>query len=214
MSTSLPIAIVDDHTLFRSGLAALLTEFGQIHIVFQAANGQELQERISQGKILPEVILMDINMPLMDGRQTTAWLKQHYPEIKVIALSMFNEEKEVIAMLRAGACGYLVKETEPRQVMEAIQTVHRQGLYLNEMVSGKLFHAILHHHTQETFTQREMEFLRHCCTELTYKEIANEMCVSVRTIDNYRDALFAKLNLRSRTGLVLYCIKNKLVSLD
>ncbi|MCY1531808.1 Oxygen regulatory protein NreC [compost metagenome] len=213
MTKPLTIAIVDDHGLFRSGLAALLGEFPELTISFEAANGRQLQENIKT-HLLPDVVLMDINMPIMDGRKTTAWLKANYPEIRVLALSMFNAEKEVIAMLRAGAGGYLLKESSPSEVLHAIRTIHDQGIYLNELVSGKLLHAVIHDTPAAAFSNREMDFLRHCCTELTYKEIAAEMCVSIRTIDNYRDALFTKLGLRSRTGLVLYCLKNRLIILD
>ncbi len=213
MTQTIAIALVDDHTLFRSGLAALLAEFPELNLVFQAANGKQLQDCI-ENHPKPQVILMDINMPILDGRETTAWLKVNYPDIKVLALSMFNAEKEVIAMLRAGASGYLLKESSPTEVLHAIKTMHSQGIYLNEVVSGKVLHSVIHQKPSETFSEREMEFLRHCCTELTYKEIASEMNVSVRTVDNYRDTLFTKLGLRSRTGIVLYCIKNRLISLD
>jgi DNA-binding NarL/FixJ family response regulator len=213
MSQPIQIAIIDDHMLFRNGLAALLTEFAELQIVFQANNGRQMQELIATLPA-PNVVLMDVNMPSLDGIATTAWLKAHYPDVQVLALSMFNEEKEVIAMLRSGASGYLVKDSDPKQLLEAIKAVHQHGIYLNEMVSGKLLHSVMHNRQQETFSSRELEFLRYCCTELTYKEIANQMNVSVRTIDNYRDALFNRLFLRSRTGLVLYCIKNRIVNLS
>lgn len=206
------IAIVDDHTLFRTGLAALLGEFPELKISFQANNGQQMQELLKIHQ-QPDVILMDINMPILDGRQATSWLKTNYPEIKVLALSMFNDDKEVIGMLRNGASGYMLKESDPRELLEAIKELYTKGIHFNSMVTGKLLHTVLHQQHPEVFTTRELDFLRLCCSELTYKEIADEMCVSVRTIDNYRDALFAKLNLRSRTGLVLYSIKNHLVNL-
>ncbi len=119
-------------------------------------------------------------------------------------------------MLRAGASGYLVKESDPKELREAIRTVHKNGFYFNEMVSGKLLHSAIQdkNEPQQSLTTRELDFLRHICSEQTYKEIAEQMCVSVRTVDNYRDALFAKLNIRSRTGLVLYCIKNNLVNIQ
>lgn len=206
------IAIVDDHTLFRNGLAALLSEFPELKISFQANNGQQMQELLKIHQ-QPDVILMDITMPIMDGREATSWLKTHYPEIKILALSMLNDEKEVIGMLRNGASGYMLKESDPRELLEAIKELYTKGIHFNSMVTGKLLHTVLHQQPNEVLTDRELDFLRLCCTELTYKEIASEMCVSVRTIDYYRDALFTKLNLRSRTGLVLYSIKNHLVNL-
>ncbi len=219
MNQPIQIAIVDDHTLFRDGLAALLSEFADLNILFKANNGQQLQDYMQyqlQTGLMPQVILMDINMPVINGRDATKWLKINHPEIKVLALSMFNEEKEVIQMLRAGASGYLVKESDPKELREAIRSVQKNGFYFNEMVSGKLLHSAIQHEqeTQQPLTTRELDFLRHICSEQTYKEIAEQMCVSVRTVDNYRDALFAKLNIRSRTGLVLYCIKNNLVNIQ
>jgi DNA-binding NarL/FixJ family response regulator len=206
-------AIVDDHTLFRNGIVALMNEFPDLELAFQATNGEQFKEMLPQ-QPLPDVILMDINMPEANGYQATSWLKKHYPTIKVLALSMFNEENEVITMLRSGACGYLDKETDPQELLEAIKTVHQHGFYFNDFVSGKLLHSIIHQQRPDEFSLRELEFLKLCCTELTYKEMASELCVSVRTIDNYRDSLFQKLNLRSRTGLVLYAIKNRIANLS
>jgi DNA-binding NarL/FixJ family response regulator len=123
-------AIVDDHSLFRNGLAALMIKFPDLQLVFQASNGEELKEILPQQQ-LPDIILMDINMPEMNGHQATSWLKKNYPTIKVLALSMFNEEKEVITMLRNGACGYLVKESDPKDLLSAIKTVHEDGFYFN-----------------------------------------------------------------------------------
>jgi DNA-binding NarL/FixJ family response regulator len=211
-TTTIKLAIVDDHTLFRNGLAALLNEFPALEVIFQANNGAHLQELIKT-YALPDVILMDINMTVMNGHQSTAWLKANYPTVKVIALSMLNDEKEVITMLRNGACGYMVKESDPKELLEGIKAVHQNGIFLNELVSGKLLHAVIHQKRDDEFNLRELDFLKLCCSELTYKEMASEMCVSVRTIDNYRDSLFNKLNLRSRTGLVLYAIKHHLVNL-
>ena len=206
------IAIVDDHTLFRNGLAGLLNEFAELNLLFEAKNGVNLQEIIAKHPQLPDVILMDINMPEMDGYRTTSWLKATYPSIKVIALSMYDEDKAVMAMLKSGACGYILKDARPSELLEAIQTVHEKDIYLNEMVSGKLIHEALKN-TPINFSNREMEFLKLCCSELTYKEIADMLFVSVRTVDNYRDSLFQKLGLKSRTGLVLYCIQQGIVKL-
>ncbi|MEE1946157.1 response regulator transcription factor [Pedobacter sp. KR3-3] len=204
------IAIVDDHTLFRSGLASLLAEFDEIEVVFQATNGLELQEKI---KTHPEVqlVLMDINMPQMDGYASTKWLKQNFPGIHVLALSMFDEEKEIIGMLKAGAGGYMVKESKPSDLLLAIKTMIEKGFFINDLVSGRLLVSLKQEVPKPAFTDRELSFLQFCSTELTYKEIASLMNVSPRTVDNYREALFAKLNIKSRTGLVVYGIKHGLI---
>lgn len=203
------IAIVDDHTLFRNGVAGLLSEFSELQVVFEAENGQNLQQVLSKHAI-PDVILMDINMPVMDGYDTTRWLKAHYPQIKVLALSMFEDDKAVIKMIKSGASGYVLKESKPKDLLEAIKMIHTKGVYINELVSGKLIRSVADEEDAPDFTKKELEFLKLCCSELTYKEIADKMFVSPRTVDNYREALFLKLNLKSRTGLVLYAIQNQI----
>ena len=135
------IAIVDDHTLFRNGVVGLMNEFDELEVVFEAANGQQMQNALSM-HALPEVVLMDINMPLMDGYETTAWLKKNHPQIKILALSMFEDDKAVIKMIKNGASGYLLKESKPGELLEAIKTIHTRGVYINEMVSGKLIRSI------------------------------------------------------------------------
>ena len=206
------IAIVDDHTLFRNGLAALMNEFEELNVIFSAGNGEQMQQMLAKSP-LPDIILMDINMPVMDGYKATAWLKETYPNIKVLAISMFDDEKAVIGMIKNGACGYVLKESKPREVLEAIKTIFSKGVYINELVSGKLLYSIANQENAPLFSAKEIEFLKLCCSELTYKEIADRMCVSPRTVDNYRESLFQKLNLKSRTGLVLYSIKNQLIRL-
>lgn len=212
MQTVISIAIVDDHTLFRSGLASLLTELTEIEVAFEATNGADLQEKIVNHNQV-QVILMDINMPIMDGYASTKWLKENYPHIHILALSMFDQEKEIIGMLRAGAGGYMVKESKPNDLLEAIKTIAAKGFYINDLVSGRLLISLKNNEAKPIFSERELTFLQFCSTELTYKEIAALMNVSPRTVDNYREALFAKLNIKSRTGLVVYAIKHNLVTI-
>jgi len=202
------IAIVDDHTLFRNGVAALMSEFEELKVVFEAENGEQMQQMLVKHPS-PQVILMDINMPVMDGYQATKWIKEKYPQIKVLALSMFEDDKAVIRMIKSGASGYVLKESKPRELLEAIKTIHEKGVYINEMVSGKLIRSVSGD-DETRFSNNELEFLKLCCSELTYKEIAEKMFVSPRTVDNYREALFLKLNMKTRTGLVLYAIQNEI----
>lgn len=206
------IAIVDDHTLFRSGLASLLDEFDEIEIVFESTNGQDLQNKIKNQSNV-DLILMDINMPIMDGFAATKWIKEYHPNVNVLALSMLEDEKAIIGMLRAGAGGYMLKESTPTELLTAIKTVMEKGFFVNDLVSGRLLVALKDGDTKPIFSARELTFLQHCSTELTYKEIADLMNVSPRTVDNYRESLFAKLNIRSRTGLVVYAIKNDLIAI-
>ena len=210
ITDQISIAIVDDHTLFRSGLASLISEYDEIQVVFEAKNGLDLQEKIKSSDSV-QVILMDINMPLMDGYTSAKWLKENYPEIHVLALSMFEDEKAIIGMLKAGAGGYMLKESRPSEVLMAIKTVMQKGFYINDLVSGRLLVSLKQEHIKPVFSEKELIFLQFCSTELTYKEIAGLMNISPRTVDNYRESLFAKLNIKSRTGLVVYGIKNALI---
>jgi DNA-binding NarL/FixJ family response regulator len=203
------IAIVDDHTLFRNGVHALMSEFDELKVVFEADNGKQMQQMLLKHP-LPKVILMDINMPVMDGYAATAWLKINYPGIKVLALSMFEDDKAVINMIRSGASGYILKESKPKELLEAIKMLAVKGTYINELVSGKLLRSVAGAGQDAELTAKEAEFLKLSCSELTYKEIADKMNVSPRTVDNYRESLFQKLNLKSRTGLVLYAVQNEI----
>jgi len=207
------IAIVDDHTLFRNGVAALMSEFDELKVVFEAENGEQMQQALRK-HTPPDVVLMDINMPVMDGYESTIWLKKNYPKIRVLALSMFEDDMAVIKMIKCGASGYLLKESRPRELLEAIQSIHTKGIYINDMVSGKLIRSVADAEDEADLSKKEEEFLKYCCSELTYKEIADKMCVSPRTVDNYREALFLKLNLKSRTGLVMYAIQNQVFKFD
>ncbi len=211
------IVLVDDHSLLRIGLAQLLESLGNT-VLFEADNGKEFMEKLDKKK-LPEVVLMDINMPEMDGFQATQWLKQHHPEIKVLALSMYDNETSIIRMLKCGARGYILKDSEPAELKAAIQALIDKGFYYSDLVSGKLMHAINKMEDESDnlkslvpLNERETDFLKYACTEMTYKEIADKMFVSPRTIDGYRDALFEKLHLKTRVGLVMYAIKNGIVT--
>ncbi|MGF1924311.1 MAG: response regulator [Bacteroidia bacterium] len=206
------VAIVDDHTLFRSGLASLMREFEDINVVFEAVNGLDFQEKLKKTAIV-EVVLMDINMPLMDGYASAKWIKENAPEINILALSMFEDEKAIIEMLKAGAGGYLLKESKPSELLLAIKTIKEKGFYINDLVSGRLLTSLKTDSLKPVFSEKELRFLQLCSTELTYKEIASDMGLSPRTVDNYRESLFAKLNIKSRTGLVVYGIRSGLIKL-
>jgi DNA-binding NarL/FixJ family response regulator len=210
------IAIVDDHTLFRQGLASLLTDSDKIHVLFDAENGQDMIKKISLTPI-PEVILMDITMPLMDGYESTKWIKQNHPEIKVLALSMFEEDKPIIGMLKSGAGGYMLKQSKAADLIEAITVIAKQSFYINELVSGKLLRNIQNNQPLKTqqveVNANELKFLELCCSDLTYKQIADMMNLSPHTIDNYREALFQKFDTKSRTGLVIAALKQDLIKI-
>ena len=211
------IALADDHVLLRKGLASLLEDL-EFEVLFEADNGREFIEQLRTHKH-PQVVLMDINMPEMDGYDTTLWLKKNQPDIKVLALSMFNDENAIIRMLKSGAKGYLLKDSSPSELKAAIQSLVAKGFYYSELVTGTLIHTINHIDDPENaavkemlgLNERELEFLKLICTELTFKEIAEKMNVSPRTVDGYRDVLLEKLQCKTRIGLVIFAIKNGIV---
>lgn len=210
------IGIVDDHTLFRKGIVSLLSESDEIDILFDAPNGLEMQDQLNPD-VLPQVILMDINMPKMDGYAATKWIRNNYPAIKVLALSMYDEDKPIIEMLKSGAGGYLLKESKTTDLIFAIKTIAAEGYFMNNLVSAKLIRSIQHNSPEkndlEILSVNEIMFLKHACSEMTYKEIADKMNLSPHTIDNYRESLFHKLDIKSRTGLVMFAIRKGLIKL-
>jgi len=210
------IVLADDHTLLRNGLAELVKSQGHT-VLYEADNGSDFIAKLDPAN-LPQLVLMDINMPEMDGFETTQWLKQNHPQVHVLALSMYDNETSIIRMLKCGAKGYILKDSEPAELKEAIHAISTKGFYYSDLVSGKLMHAInkLDDDTDDLknlvpLNERETDFLKYTCTEMTYKEIADKMFVSPRTIDGYRDALFEKLKLKTRVGLVMYAIKHGIV---
>ncbi|WP_184547616.1 response regulator [Mucilaginibacter sp. FT3.2] len=213
LTEPIQIALVDDHRLFRSGMAALIDSFNKYNILFEAAHGRELIDNITAGHV-PDIILLDINMPVMDGISTAQWLKKNHPSIRVIILSMFEDAEKVLSMVRAGVKGYLLKDAEPEEFERALTKVAEGDLYYPDFVTRHLLSNFNTDKAAEVvLNPREIEFLRLTGTELTYKEIADTMNISVRTVDSYRDHLFEKLQIKSRVGLVLYSIKNKLIDL-
>jgi DNA-binding NarL/FixJ family response regulator len=211
------LILVDDHVLLRNGLAELLKSIGH-EILFDANNGKDLIEKLRPDR-LPDVLLLDINMPEMDGYETAQWVKAHYPEIKILALSMYDDEGSIIRMLRSGAKGYMLKDSNPKELNLAIDELMSKGYYYSELVGGKLMHMINKIDDEDDvknltkLSDRELDFLKYACTELTYREIADKMFVSPRTVDGYRDMLFEKLQLKTRVGLAIYAIKNGIVKI-
>lgn len=193
-------------------MAALVTNFKRYNILFEAANGQELIDTISKG-IVPDIILLDISMPVMDGVEAAQVLRAKHPGVRVIILSMFEDAEKVLLMVKMGVKGYLLKDSEPYEVEEALLKVSQGELYYPEFVTRHLITNFNSKLENIKLNPREIEFLRLTGTELTYKEIADTMNISVRTVDSYRDQLFEKLQIKSRVGLVLYSIKNKLIEL-
>ena len=203
------IALADDHAILRKGVAEILSKFENFAVSIEAANGKELIVKLNSAATLPDVCIVDINMPEMNGYETAAAIKKNWPEIKILALSMYDTELNIIKMLRNGANGYILKDSDPEELRIAILEVYKNGFYHSDIVTGRMLH-ILHDPDGKInieLNDRETQFLAFCCTELTYKEIADQMFLSPRTIDGYRESLFKKLNITRRTGLAMYAIK-------
>jgi two-component system, NarL family, invasion response regulator UvrY len=211
------VAITDDHTMLRKGLANLINTFDGYNVVVEAGNGKELMQKLDS-KNLPDIALLDVHMPEMDGYETAEWLRNTYPQVNILALSMMDSESAIIRMIKNGARGYILKDMEPSELKEALNAVITKGYYYNDLVTGKLIFSINKLGSEEkeirtlvNLSEKEIQFLKLAATEMTYKEIADRMNVGVRTIDGYRDALFEKLNVRSRVGLVIFAIKNGVI---
>lgn len=215
MSTqNIQVALVDDHRLFRSGIASLINNFVGYEVMMEAGNGKEFTQKISK-KFAPDIVLLDINMPEMDGMATTKWLKSNYPEVSVIILSMFEDADTVVSLVKMGIKGYLLKDAEPEDFKEALDTVSAEEVYYPPFVARHLVNNLQYKAPINTvkLSSKEIEFLKYVGTEMTYKEIAEKMAISARTVDSHRDQLFEKLNVKSRVGLVMYALKNKLIEI-
>lgn len=211
------VAITDDHTMLRKGLANLINSFEGFNVMLEAGNGKELMQKLDP-KNLPDIALLDVHMPEMDGYETAEWLRNTYPQVNILALSMMDSESAIIRMIKNGARGYVLKDMEPAELREALNAVVTKGYYYNDLVTGKLIFSInkLGNDEKEmralvNLSEKEIQFLKLAATELTYKEIADEMNVGVRTVDGYRDAMFQKLKVKSRVGLVIFAVKNNIV---
>jgi len=213
------VALVDDHELLRTGLVAIINSFEGFKVVMEANNGKQFTEKVN-GKTYPDIVLLDITMPVMDGYETASWIKTNLPQTRVLVLSMLDNDTAIIRMLKNGARGYILKDSKPKVFKDALDGIRDSGYYINELVSNKLMHYINHEEAYDgdavalnSLSENETTFLKWICTEKTYKEIADEMCLSPRTIDTYRDNLFKKLDVKTRVGLAIFAIKNSIVNI-
>lgn len=211
------IVIADDHALVAQALSGLIHRMEDYEVMYEVENGLELTEMFRRN-FIPDVVLMDINMPEMDGYETTLWLKNNYPEVRVLALSMYDKEEAIIGMLRNGAKGYLLKGCRSSELKLALDSIMEKGFYYTEYITDKLLKSLNPAQVKNPIlalglSDREMEFVRLACTELTYTEIADKMCCSPRTVDGYREQAFQKLNVKTRVGIAVEAIKLGIVSL-
>jgi len=209
------IGITDDHQLFLKSLSLMLQSFENYEVVIEALNGKDLQQKMKQKKVIPDIMLIDVNMPQMNGFETAGWLNKNYPQIKLVALSGNDEDRIIIDMLKAGCCAYLMKDTHPDELEKALNEISRKGYYNGDTSNINFRRLIQHEQNKELFnmSEKEKDFLQLACSEMTYKEIAVKLVVSERTVDGYRESLFHKFKVQSRVGLCLEAIRRKIVSL-
>lgn len=211
------VAIADDHQIFRKGVILSLRQYTNIKFVFEAENGEDLVQKVSDNE-LPDVILMDLKMPVKDGIETTKYLNKHFPAIRIIILTMYEDERFVGHLMDSGANGYLLKSTEPAEIKKAITDVMRTGFYLNNFVNKVLikknyakqkFNPNLN--SEVVISEREKEVLTLVCMEYTAQEIAQKMEISARTVEAIKDRLMERFGVKNSVGLVFYAMKNSLI---
>ncbi len=211
MNKPIRIALAEDHALFREGLASLLKEEDELLLVFEASNGEELLEGLRKDKV--DIVLLDLNMPVLDGKQTLNLMQAKYPQVRTIVLTMFDTENYIVETIRLGARGFLAKHCSIEKVVDAIYAVHEQGYYFDDEVSKTQLFKLVHDvgiqpsYQNETLSSRESTILELICNEKKNNEIADLLSISVRTVEVHRQNLLKKTNAKNVAGLVIYAIK-------
>ena len=210
-SSMIRIALADDQALFRRGLAMLLEDMSDVQVVFEAANGKELLQRLQSEAV--DIVLLDLEMPEMDGMAAMKGIRADHPEVKVIVLSMHDEEKFIVHLMELGANGYVVKTAEPEEIENAIHAVATSGYHFSELVSRVMLHGLVKReklkptfNVDEPLTDREQEILRLICQELTTTEIAGKLFLSPRTVEGHRNNILLKTGARNTAGIVVYAL--------
>lgn len=216
------IAVVDDHALFREGIVALLKDYPALDVTLQAASGRDLANQLAElkkkGKTLPEIVLLDLQMPDMDGSATTVYLQEHYPELRIIILTMFNEAQLIFDLMNKGASGFLVKDKSVEMVVEVITTVAESGIYVDEHILQSIVHTWQKnqdvHKIKEALhlSDREHTIIQLLAEQKTTREIAEALNVSTRTVDLERKHIYVKTKTKNTAGLILFAINNNLLS--
>lgn len=208
------IAVVDDQAMFRKGLISLLSEFEELNVMLEAENGKDFQDKLKKKK--PDVVLLDLEMPVMDGMETLAFLKATHPGIRVLILTMHNEEAIIAHMIESGAHGFLVKNDPIETLIDAIFSVMDTGYYLDERVSHALVQRLMlgkkikPNFEKVGLTERELQVIQLLCQEFTTKEIGEKMSLSHRTVEGHKEMILEKIKAKNTVGIVMYAIKNGL----
>lgn len=220
MYETIKVGIVEDQQLFRQGIRAILECYEDIDFMFESPDGFSLHDRLNNSSSIPDVMLVDLSLPSKDheefnGLQVVQLLKEYYFDMKILILSVHEDEYLIAQLIEAGASGYLVKDTDPQEVYEAIKAVYNRGSYINShslsALQNKLGGKLKKPKTAENLTKREVEVLRLICQQKTAEEIGSELFISVKTVNGHRNNLLQKTGSRNMSGLVMYAIKNKIV---
>lgn len=209
-------AVVDDHAIFRQGLRHALSGRGRLELIFEADSGESLLEQMEKTPV--DLVLMDLKMPGMGGIEATRRLRQNYEDLKIIVLTMFDEEQMVLHLMEAGANGYLLKNADAEEIVLAIYSAMENGFYFNELVSSTMLRSLMDRKTvsgrfrpEVKLTEREIEVLRYICEEMTAAEIGERIFLSPRTVEGIRANLLSKVGVRNTAGLVLYAVRHGIV---
>jgi DNA-binding NarL/FixJ family response regulator len=211
------IAIADDETLFRQGIDFILSRHAHVNVVFQAGDGQELIDALATQEILPEIVLLDLKMPILNGVETAKILRKKYPDLKIIALTSYFSKPFIVNMIAIGAVAYLAKNATPAEMIHTVNEVAAKGFYYDDEVMKIIHQGVLSDTTSKksTFdssylTKREKEILALICKQCTTNEIADKLFISPRTVEGHRNNLLLKTESKNIAGLVLYAIENKI----
>jgi DNA-binding NarL/FixJ family response regulator len=214
---SIRLAVADDHQVFRQGIAAIVSSMPGIELIAEAANGQELIEVVREKN--PDVVLLDLRMPTLSGVDAAGLLRKEFPELKILVISAYEEEEFVAFLMENGANGYLSKTERPEIIENAIRTVMKDGLYLDPRTSQIVVRQLANKSRSKpdfpdelSLTKREYQVLQRVCESMTNQEIADELCISVRTVEGYRNDLLRKTKTRNTAGLVAYAFRHKLIN--
>lgn len=223
MNPTIHVGLVEDQHLFREGMKAIISDWPGMKVIFESADGYSVIEKLKEMQTVPDVMLVDLTLPALgqkefSGLDVTRALLDEYPETRIIILSVHDDENYIAQLIEEGAHGYLLKDSDPGEVREAIESVYKKGSYINERtlraIQNNLGNKKKHKKTDLNVTKREEEILQLVCQQFTAEEIAEKLYISVKTVNGHRNNLLQKTGSRNVTGLVLYAVKNNIIDLS
>jgi len=210
------VALADDHLLLRTALTKIVNDFQNCKVILEVGNGVDLLQKLNEG-VKPDVLVLDLNMPGMNGYDVARQIVKDFPDIKILVLTMYDQEMALVRLLQVGVKGFLKKDIFPEELKKAIEAIADTGYYYSHDTTGRIINMFKKsngkqmHFENNMLTDTEILFMKLSCTEKTYKEIALEMELNPRSVDNLRDNLFTRLNVKSRVGLAIFAVKNGIV---